>query len=141
MVIISISSAHQVHRAALELGGSQGKNRGVDKTPTGQCKIDEILLAVRVDANLLENLGKEIAEKVCLIDDSRAGGKTHEVSPFPLHCVNKPKNAVTRSRLRIPGVDTKSFHVVFRVSSSSSSVLSICAYSAFTNSEVASPSA
>lgn len=66
---------------------------------------------------------------------------TYEVKPFPDHCVARPKKDAIKTRLRIPGVAIKSFQPVLEFSFSSSSVVSISAYSALTKGEVTSPSA
>lgn len=69
------------------------------------------------------------------------GTGPYEVKPLPDHCVARPKKDAIKTRLRIPGVAIKSFQPVFEFSFSSSSVVSISAYSALTKGELTSPSA
>jgi hypothetical protein len=60
----SVGSTHQENCAALESGGNQGENGGVDETPAIERKIDEVLVAVRVNADLVQNTRKEISGAV-----------------------------------------------------------------------------
>jgi hypothetical protein len=49
---------------ALESGGNQGENGGVDETPANERKINEVLVAVCVNANLVQSQRKEISGAV-----------------------------------------------------------------------------
>jgi hypothetical protein len=62
------NNTNQKNCAASKLGGNQGGGGGVDETPASERKINEVLVAVCVNANLVQSQRKEISEIVCRYD-------------------------------------------------------------------------
>jgi hypothetical protein len=62
------NNTNQKNCAAPKLGGNQGESGGGDETPASERKISEVLVAVCVNANLVQSQQKEISEIVCRYD-------------------------------------------------------------------------
>lgn len=99
------------------------------------------LCQVVMHANIIQYRRQEIAGPELGINGYVYDRVTHVISPFPLHWVTRPRKEAIKTLRRFPDVSRRERQDCLEVSFSRDRVCSICANSAFTNSEVESPSA
>ena len=124
MQIVIYKASHKVNGPSLEPRHIQSKESCIEETPACVGQVDEILRAVRMNADVVKNASKEIPAR-CVRNCDEELESTHDIKPLPLHWVTSPRNDPIKILLLIPEVLNNSSHPIFECSFSNSSVVSI----------------